>query len=92
MTTGRSDRGSHSPRRVAYWRRPALKVRGKREDGMADRRKVWSIVWQVLVGLAAAGLLILGLLVASGRAQADGLRADASALQGIQEVTVSLPV
>jgi hypothetical protein len=59
---------------------------------MADRRKVWSIVWQVLVGLAAAGLLILGLLVASGRAQADGLRADASALQGIQEVTVSLPV
>jgi hypothetical protein len=58
---------------------------------MADRRKVWSIVWQVLVGLVAAGLLILGLLVASGRAQADGWKS-ARAPQGIQGIAVSLPV
>lgn len=35
---------------------------------MVDRRKVWSITWQVLVAVFAAGLLILGLLVAAGRA------------------------
>jgi len=34
--------------------------------------KVWSIVWQVLLGLFAAGLLLLGLLVATGRAQDNG--------------------
>jgi hypothetical protein len=39
---------------------------------MAGRGKVWSIVWQVLVGLVAAGLLVLGLLVASGKAQDAG--------------------
>lgn len=39
---------------------------------MAQRGRVWSIVWQVLVGLVAAGLLVLGLLVAAGKAQGTG--------------------
>jgi len=54
----------------------------------ASGRKVWSIVLQVIGGLVAAGLLILGLMVASGHAQeADTEMPNAQAGDG-SEATV----